>query len=343
MNVAVVGAGIMGASACLALAKRGHAVTVFEQFRPGHDRGSSHGSSRIVRKAYPDRFYSEIMLEGYELWKELQEQSQREILHETGLLYFGDADSENMKEQARGLSELGIEHKIVEGTGNIEHVVRLERGRLGIFSLDGGWVHAENAVLASLELARSFGATVVTEKVAHLEQLKAFDRVVLTAGPWISELVTVPTQVTLQTLAYFQGTVVGPVWIEDGPNNIYGFPSEPGAQEFKLGVHCPDREVHPDEMLRNPSEEFIELMKDACRRLGLTTNPIVTRTVTCLYTNAPNEDFLVGTIDKRTIFASPCSGHGFKFGPWMGRFLADIVEGKSSPDRYPRWVYSAAG
>lgn len=343
MKVAVVGAGIMGASTAYALSLRGHETVVFEQFERGHARGSSHGSSRIVRKAYPDPFYSKIMLDAYPLWHELQARSKRPILHETGLLYFGPETSENMRSQARGLNDLGIEHAVIHEVSSIGIGLQIPEGSIGLYSKDGGWVHAENAVLALLEGAEAQGAMVVREQVRSLTELAHFDRIVLCCGAWIQRFINLPVNITLQTLAYFEGEFEGPVWIEDGPNNFYGFPSEPGATDFKVGVHRPDREIEPDDSLREPSEEYIDLMKHACVRLGLSDRPRLTRTVTCLYTNTACEDFLIGKIDTRTVFASPCSGHGFKFGPWMGRLLADILEEKVQPEQYPRWAYSAAG
>jgi glycine/D-amino acid oxidase-like deaminating enzyme len=71
------------------LSRRGHSVTVYEQFVPGHVRGSSHGESRIVRRAYPDVFYTRCMAEAYPLWEDLQAESGEHLLTECGLAYFG--------------------------------------------------------------------------------------------------------------------------------------------------------------------------------------------------------------------------------------------------------------
>ncbi len=90
MKVAVVGAGICGSSAARYIAIKGHDVALFEQFGLGHDLGSSHGNSRIVRKAYPDAFYTHCMTQAYPLWAELERHADQRLLHEVGLLYFGD-------------------------------------------------------------------------------------------------------------------------------------------------------------------------------------------------------------------------------------------------------------
>src|SRR5687768_17433772 len=114
MNVGVVGAGIMGASAARFLSKRGHSVTLIEQFELGHAMGSSHGRSRIVRKAYPDPFYTEIMQEGYPMWAELQEDSGREVLHECGLMYFGPANARNVRTMLEGLASLSVQFEVLD-------------------------------------------------------------------------------------------------------------------------------------------------------------------------------------------------------------------------------------
>src|SRR5580658_432416 len=97
MKVAIVGAGVCGLSAAHTLCSRGHQVFLYEQHDLFHDRGSSHGASRIVRRAYPDAFYTACMAEAYTMWRGLEASSGRHILTECGLLYFGHRDSENLR------------------------------------------------------------------------------------------------------------------------------------------------------------------------------------------------------------------------------------------------------
>jgi len=72
VKVAVVGAGVMGLATARALAQRGHDVTVYEQFEVGHERGSSHGTSRIFRLSYDDEYWIRLAQRSYELWRELE-------------------------------------------------------------------------------------------------------------------------------------------------------------------------------------------------------------------------------------------------------------------------------
>src|SRR3982751_3670464 len=89
-DVIVLGTGGVGSAAVYHLAKRGANVLAIDQFPGGHDRGSSHGETRIIRQAYfehPD--YVPLLLRAYELWAELEELSGQQLFHQVGLLQVG--------------------------------------------------------------------------------------------------------------------------------------------------------------------------------------------------------------------------------------------------------------
>ena len=110
MKIAVVGAGIMGLSSALSLARRGHTVTVLDQHEVGNEWGSSTGASRIVRQAYPDEFYTRLLLDAYPVWERLDEQAGGGILHETGLLTLGPSGGPEQQDEIAALEATGIAH-----------------------------------------------------------------------------------------------------------------------------------------------------------------------------------------------------------------------------------------
>ncbi len=339
MKVAVVGSGIDGASAARQLAERGHYTVLFEQFTLGHAQGSSHGNSRIVRRAYPDAFYTEIMMDAYPMWAELEAASGQELLHETGLLYFGSKESPQIESVIGSLKSLEVTHKVLScrAVKNVFAQLFLDDDEVGIWTPEAGWVHAANAVAATLDLAKRAGVEIRENTKVDAEWLaKDFDAFVVCPGAWISDWVAVRTDVTTQTYGYIHANVIGPVWIEDSDENPYGFPSE-GPNGMKIGIHKPGPITDPHDLSRLPSGEAVQqIMDTANRRFGI-KEPRVENAVGCLYTSTPGEDFLFGRIGQKGYFASACSGHGFKFGPWVGKVLADFVEGKDQPERYFRF------
>lgn len=346
MRVAVVGAGIMGASAARFLAKAGHDVTILEQFELNHRMGSSHGRSRIVRKAYPDAFYTEIMQEGYPLWAELQEEGDERLLYECGLLYFGKADSADMISMIEGLAMVGVPHEVFGGQDahKVFPGLALETDEIGVWTPEAGWVHAEKAVRVSVEIALGLGAKWEPRRIQDLAEVEAaFDAVVLTPGGWIGKFVNLDVEVQERTFAYLECRQDGPVWIDDGPGLHYGFPSEPGGDTIKIGGHVKGEPFDPDRPDRPVQSENVEAIRDLARRRFGLSEPVVREAALCLYTRTPDEDFRIDRLTEKTVFASPCSGHGFKFGPWVGRYLSRLVEGIEEPSRYPRFLRKSSG
>lgn len=338
MKVAVVGSGIVGLSAAKFLATRGHDTFLHERFPLFHSRGSSHGRSRIVRRAYTDAFYTACMAEAYPLWGALERESGARLVHECGLLYFGPENAPGVVSMIAGLESLNVPHAVLRKAETRKHIqgIRMESDEVAVYTPEAGWVDAATALQVTYSLAMAAGTQLVHREVKEIELFERdFDSVVLAPGPWISEFVSLDVRVSLQTFAYVEAAIEGPVWIDD-QSLTYGFPSDELGQ--KIGVHPPGATFDPNSEERTPNDEHLRAIREiAEHRFGI-ANPTLNSVTTCLYTNTPDEDFRLGRIGKRTVFASACSGHGFKMGPWVGRILADIVEGKDAPENHPRFL-----
>jgi len=326
----------MGSAVAWRLAARGHDVTIFDRFDPGHRFGSSHGRSRIVRRAYPDPFYTAIMLEGYPMWREVQTLSSEPLLWETGLVYMGHKDAERVRQVYDGLVSVDDHPEMWEPNSKEanEWGLRLAPDEVAIYFRSAGWVHAERAWKAMFDEAIRKGALFVIRTVNQEDDLSVFDKVVWSAGSGNARLQS-DLAVRLQTFGYLRGARPGGVFIDDWPGLLYGFPNEPGDDRFKVGLHeyglpfDPAQERHPDPRAVNDIESF------ARRRFGIEAE--LEEVSTCLYTVTPDEDFRIGRLSDRSLLVSPCSGHGFKFAPWIGKYVADLIEDKRRPEDYPRF------
>lgn len=342
MRAAVVGAGIVGVSAARALARRGHAVTIYEQHALGHTRGSSHGASRIVRRAYADPFYTAVMLEAYPLWAALERDTGTTLVDEVGLVYVGREDAETMRSLVRGLRELGVPHTLSTPTTAVPGSPVIFGGEVGVFTPEAGYVRADRALAASLADAEAHGATRVEQRIDDLDALRAqHDVVLLCAGGWITRFVALPAAVTVQTFAHLPCLPSrGPVWIEDGPSLLYGFPAIDGHAP-KVGVHGPGPAIDADEPSRTGDPEHeAELLRLAGRRF-LEDKPTLADVGRCLYTTLPGDDFRIGRVADGVFYASACSGHGFKTGPWVGKVLAELAEGRAPLASFARIRHDA--
>lgn len=336
MRVAVVGGGIVGANAARFLAQRGHAVTVFDPRPPGHTLGSSHGRSRIVRRAYPDAFWTAIMTEAYPMWAELEAESGTPMLHEVGLLTFGARDSEMLASMEEALTDLRVPFRAA-APDDAPMGPFLKSYERGVFVPEGGWVAADLAWRASFDLAVRHGAEHVPTK-ATPESLQDFDRFVVCPGGWISEWVpALDVMVTKQTFAYLEVAhpVEGPVWIHDSPELFYGFPTEPGGSTVKIGVHRPGPRIDADSSDRAPDRKDLEALRRELHDRFYAAEAV--EGFGCLYSTTPDEGFRLGTIGSNGLFLSACSGHAFKMGPWLGRLMADLADGRQRPEDHPAW------
>jgi monomeric sarcosine oxidase len=352
-EVAVVGAGLLGSATARTLAARGVPVLLFEQFGLGHDRGSSHGATRIFRYSYPDPCYVEMAVRASEAWARLSADAGEELLVRTGGLDAGPGAGDC----ADALAECGVEHAWLTGAQVRDRFggIGARPGERMLFQPDSGVCLAGRTVAALQRLAGRDGAAIragtpVLGIEAGRDQVllrTAADEVtartaVITAGPWAQGVLAgaLPQAprltVTVQQVRYYAPRDPAASWptlIEWPPEGLcwYAVPAVGGAPGVKVAAHIPGRLVDPrdgpfTEIDPALEEEAAGYVRD--RLPGL--DPAGLAAETCLYTMTSDEDFVLDRAGPLVI-GGGCSGHAFKFGPLLGEFLADLALGQDIP------------
>jgi len=319
VKVAVVGAGVMGCATAWALREHRADVTVHEQFGLDHDRGSSHGRTRIFRVAYPDAEWIRFAQEARAGWLELDP----DLLGLYGLV---ELVSDPALTSARALDECGVPYRLLERDEVRELGARLPPGWTALHVPDAGVVFADRARHAFLEAA---GVEVETgRRIESTDDLDA-DVVVVTAGPWVRELVPeLPVTVTRETLAYFHREGPPPPSIVDlnaetGGHGMYSL-HDP-VHGLKAGAHHAGAEADPDEVGK-PDPVIVARIADWVRDRFPDVDPEPVEAQACLYTTTADQNFVLER-RGRLVIGSACSGHGFKFAPAVGRRLAALALG----------------
>ncbi|MFN3651356.1 MAG: N-methyl-L-tryptophan oxidase [Armatimonadota bacterium] len=354
MRVAILGLGGVGTAAARFLAAGGHRVVGFEQFELDHDRGSSFGASRVIRKVYPDPLYAALMEAAYPLWEELEREAGEELFRRCGGLYFGTEGHPEMAATEAALRTVGVPYERLSARDAQERVppFRLSSAEYALFDAQSGFVRASRCVQTNARGARAHGAELrfgvaveAIESGTSGVRLswdgggEEFDRVVATAGPWtgplLADRVRLPLTPTRQQYAHFEpGVHAGafesdrfPVWI-DMESHYYGFPLDGVIPGVKVALHRPGPPLDPDSPDREPrSEVNDDLRRYVRRRLPGADGP-VTFSKVCLYTMTPDEDFIVDRLpgEPRVVFIGGLSGHGFKFTVLLGQIAARLAE-----------------
>jgi sarcosine oxidase len=362
VDVVVIGAGLAGSAAAWALASRGRSVVVLEAFQPGHRRGSSHGSARIFRRAYPDPFYVRLTGQAQRLWRQLAGEAGEELVLTTGGLDFGPArEQEKMYEI---LSAFGVTVELMPPAAAAERWPGMAFGSEPVmFQPDAGVIDAERAMTAMRTLARGRGAQIyygspvlsVSASAAGAE-VRTADRswhapvAVVAAGAWLEPLlggqVPLPPLVVTQQQAFHFAPRAGarphPVFIYHGELVWYGLLAGrdgevPGA--IKIGKHGHGTITTGDDRDGIVSPAAREEVRAFVRTVVRDLDPDPVGELTCLYTSTATEDFI---LDRRGPFVvcSPCSGHGAKFAPLIGELAADLALGDPAD---PRFTLAAHG
>jgi sarcosine oxidase len=346
MKVAVVGGGVMGAATAWRLAGRGADVVCFDRYSPPHAHGSSHGESRIIRTAYFEgAFYVPLLLEAFELWRELEALSGSRLLTMTGALYIGSASSEAVVGAQQSAREHGLDIDVLSSAELRKRYPghHPREGDVAVLDRQAGILSPEAAVAAMLQRVPDVRRG---ERVNNLESLLGdHDAVVVAAGPWTPELIPwIPLKIERQVHAWLSiardanwfSPAQFPVFIRQTEQfgDVYGFPALDGAS-VKVGRHHEGDLTDPDHIKRQVDDKDLDPLRLMAATYLRGVSGHVRRTLTCMYTNTPDHDFVVDFApdDRRVVVISACSGHGFKFGPVVGDIAADLIlEGKTSRD-----------
>jgi sarcosine oxidase len=344
--VAVIGGGAMGAATSWRLAKRGAEVVCFDRFSPPHANGSTHGESRIIRSAYFEgSHYVPLLQEVFDMWRELERLSGTRLLTMTGALYIGNANSEVVVGAQRSAAEHGLDIDALSASELRKryrgHVPR--DGDVAVLDRKAGILNPEGSVTAMLGQVSDVRRDQRVSSVASL--LGDFDAVVVAAGPWTPELIDwLPLRIERQVHAWLSIARDAdwfapdrfPVFIRQTAQfgDVYGFPTLDG-QSVKVGRHHDGDFTDPDHVRRRVDDTDLDPLRLMAATYLRGVSGHVRRTLTCMYTNTPDHDFVVdfSPRDRRVVVVSACSGHGFKFAPVLGDIAADLVlDGKTKRD-----------
>lgn len=326
----VVGAGIHGLATARALARRGVDVLLFEQFRVGHARGSSHGRSRIFRLAYPEAHWVRLAREALDGWRDLEAETGSTVLELHGLLELVRPGEDGSR---RALEECAVSFELLTGAETEERFpVAVPDGYSAIFQPDAGIARADVGQRALVDSARAHGARLLEE--TRIESLADVDAraVVVTAGSWARGLlaregIDLPVVVTRETVGYFRLESEHPipsiVDLKPGARGHGTYALHDPVHGLKIGVHMSGPVADPDEP-GEPDPAIAELVREASARWFPTAEAEPAQLDTCLYTITRDERFVLER-HGRVVVGSACSGHGFKFAPAVGERLAALA------------------
>jgi sarcosine oxidase len=361
----VVGLGAMGSAAVFHLARRGARVLGLDRFHPPHAMGSSHGRSRIIRQAYFEHpQYVPLVQRAYRCWSALEAESRSTLFVRTGGLMIGAPEGAVAGGALRSAQQHGLEHALLSARELRERypVFHAPDDAVAVWEPDAGYLRPEACIRAHLALAEADGASLGFDEpalswapaaggvmVTTARGTYAAKRLVLAAGAWnpvLASEVSLPLSVERQVQHWFAPAhqpaqfeaARFPVFIwEYAPGRTwYGIPAEQDG--VKLALHHQGEITTADAVRRTVHDDEVAPVRALVRKLLPAADGPVRESVVCLYTNTPDEDFLIDSPPgvPEVIIASPCSGHGFKFSSAIGEQIAGLVlDGRSAFDLTP--------
>jgi len=361
VDIGIVGAGVMGAAAACELSRDGLKVALLDQSAIPNPRAASVDHSKVFRFAYPDPFYVKLAIDALSRWHELQTMTGAKLLTQTGALLIGKHETSFETECHAAMRSLALESEMLDTRQVNERFPQFNSNAFtyGVYDPSGAILHAETAVRALVQLARQRGVTVLeASRVVDLREAPGSrvsiatefgasiecQRALVASGPWSRKLLPFlknNLRTTRQELVYFKPVTKQnkdpqfnfepnnfPIFLEL-ESGFYGFPvHHEGA--MKIANHHKGNEVDPDSAEQLVGDQFI----NSCRAFfsvyipGL-ADALLRETRVCIYNNTRDDDFIIDWHPQLegVLVATGFSGHGFKFGPTIGRIAADLLAG----------------
>jgi len=360
-DIIIIGAGIMGASAAVEAVRRGATVALIDQAQIPNPRAASFDHSKVFRFSYPDSLYARMAVDALRLWRALEDDTGEKILTTTGLLLLGCSQQSFEIESFETLRSLGLEAEMLT-IDEIAHrfpQFNTEAFKYGVFDPSGAILQAESAVRASVEIVRRLGADVIEgERIIDLKgsasriesvitekgNARGCERVIVASGPWTKKLLPFlenRLKTTRQEVIYFEPQTSDSDRVSPSNNfhighfpifialdtGFYGFPIH-NAGAMKIANHNKGVPIDPESFSDEVRQESIL----QCRQFFTEFIPAladwrVSQTRVCIYNNTPDDDFIIDRHPEfdNVVIATGFSGHGFKFGPLIGRIAAEMI------------------
>jgi sarcosine oxidase len=366
-DVIVVGLGAMGSATLFHLARAGHRVLGLDQFAAGHQRGSSHGDSRIIREQYFEQpLYVPLVQRAHGLWRELEVLTGRSLMTTTGGLMIGPRDGTVVTGTLRSATEHGLPHALLTAAEVQDRfpAFHMTADLVAVFDPRAGVLDADGCNAAHIDAARRAGADVRFDepvlswepdgagvRVTTARGAYAADRLLLSGGAWTSGLLrdwTLPLTIERQVVFWLDPADPDGVFdparfpiyaYEYRPGDIcYGFPTLPRGTKASV-MHDGDIVARPENVRREVHGREVDALRQALAPIlpALARAPVRASAV-CLFTNTPDHDFVIDWHPRHSqvLVSSPCSGHGFKFASAIGEMQAALLAGGTpSFDRTP--------
>lgn len=367
-DVVVAGLGAMGSAAAYHLARQGAKVLGIEARTAAHDQGSSHGESRIIRQAYFEHpAYVPLVLRGYQLWRELEAESETSLLTVTGGLAIGTPHSSLVTGCLTSARLHSLAHELLDASAMKRRFPQfaLADDEVAVYESQAGFLRPEECIRQHLRCAANRGAHLHFDEpivswtaadngegvqVVTTKQTYRARSLVITAGPWTSEILpglAVPLTMVRRVMFWIRPTAqpaafdtgVFPIYLwepQEGPF-FYGFPRVDPTGHPKAAIHWA---ADTDGNTCTPStiDRTIHPRDEAAIRSVLAAripalNGHITNAATCMYTMTPDAHFVIDTHPRfpQVAIAAGFSGHGFKFSSAVGEILADLAVRAQTP------------